>query len=550
MLNNLHVQNFALIQNLKLNLKSGLNIITGETGAGKSVLLGALGLLSGKRADLSVVRKGTKKCIVEGEFSLKNYGLEPYFNANDLDFEEPTIIRREISISGKSRSFINDTPVKLTVLREIGDRVIDIHSQNSNRILNKLEFAFNLLDSYSGNIEALNTYQNIFREYIEKQKELEELEAAQQREKLNYEFNQFQLNELASANLENDEQELLEKEFEILNNSEDIITNGTSIVNNISYNKASVNELLQEANTSLDKLCAFDDSYTSLKERLTSASIEIKDIADDVQHKIGSVSSDTSRVQLITDRLNLIYTLQKKYNVSSVEQLIQKRDQLQKLVDLVIGGNEGLNSLSKEIQVYKLNLLSKSESLSNIRRKYAPIVAKEVIKDLNLMGIHDAQLDFEFLSTSLNRFGADEIDFLFSANKGNPLEKLNKVASGGELSRLMLSIKRVIGTKTSLPTIVFDEIDTGVSGEVAGQMGQLMKGMAEKIQVITITHLPQIAANGNAHFKVFKSNDDKETTSQIKELNQESRINEIAQMLSGLNISESARQNAIELINQ
>ena len=376
MLNNLHVQNFALIQNLKLNLKSGLNIITGETGAGKSVLLGALGLLSGKRADLSVVRKGTKKCIVEGEFSLKNYGLEPYFNANDLDFEEPTIIRREISISGKSRSFINDTPVKLTVLREIGDRVIDIHSQNSNRILNKLEFAFNLLDSYSGNIEALNTYQNIFREYIEKQKELEELEAAQQREKLNYEFNQFQLNELASANLENDEQELLEKEFEILNNSEDIITNGTSIVNNISYNKASVNELLQEANTSLDKLCAFDDSYTSLKERLTSASIEIKDIADDVQHKIGSVSSDTSRVQLITDRLNLIYTLQKKYNVSSVEQLIQKRDQLQKLVDLVIGGNEGLNSLSKEIQVYKLNLLSKSESLSNIRRKYAPIVAK------------------------------------------------------------------------------------------------------------------------------------------------------------------------------
>lgn len=550
MLNNLHVQNFALIQNLKLNLKSGLNIITGETGAGKSVLLGALGLLSGKRADLSVVRKGTKKCIVEGEFSLKNYGLEPYFNANDLDFEEPTIIRREISISGKSRSFINDTPVKLTVLREIGDRVIDIHSQNSNRILNKLEFAFNLLDNYSGNIEALNTYQNIFREYIEKQKELEELEAAQQREKLNYEFNQFQLNELASANLENDEQELLEKEFEILNNSEDIITNGTSIVNNISYNKASVNELLQEANTSLDKLCAFDDSYTSLKERLTSASIEIKDIADDVQYKIGSVSSDTSRVQLITDRLNLIYTLQKKYNVSSVEQLIQKRDQLQKLVDLVIGGNEGLNSLSKEIQVYKLNLLSKSESLSNIRRKYAPIVAKEVIKDLNLMGIHDAQLDFEFLSTSLNRFGADEIDFLFSANKGNPLEKLNKVASGGELSRLMLSIKRVIGTKTSLPTIVFDEIDTGVSGEVAGQMGQLMKGMAEKIQVITITHLPQIAANGNAHFKVFKSNDDKETTSQIKELNQESRINEIAQMLSGLNISESARQNAIELINQ
>lgn len=550
MLNNLHIQNFALIQDLKLDLKHGLNIITGETGAGKSILLGALGLLSGQRADLSIVRNGANKCIVEGEFSLNNYGLEVFFKTNDLDFDEPTIIRREISVLGKSRAFINDTPVKLAVLKELGDRIIDIHSQNSNLILAKYEFAFSLLDNFGGNRKALLEYQKIFTEYIEKQRELDDLKVKQEREKLNLEFNQFQLNELLNSNLLNGEQEILEKEFEILNNIEEIKSGGSIIVNNLSDRDSSVDHLIEEAITSLNKLSSFDDSYMSLRDRLSSTLIEIQDISYEIKYKINDLSSDFSKVKQINDRLDLLYSLQKKYNVSSVEQLIEKTDAIKKLVDLAVGGHEGLNRLSEEIKRYKSELLDAAEKLSSFRKDVAPKVAREITKDLKLMGINEAKLAFKFTETELNKYGSDEIEFLFSANKGNDLSKLTKVASGGELSRLMLSIKRIIGTKKALPTIVFDEIDTGVSGEVANQMGLLMKQMGEKIQVITITHLPQIAAKGNAHFKVFKSNKNVQTTTHIKKLTNESRIEEVAQMLSGLNISNSARQNAIELINQ
>ena len=549
MLSHLHVQNFALIQDLKLELKSGLNIITGETGAGKSILLGALGLLSGKRADLSIIRKGTNKCIVEGEFSLETYGLDSFFIANDLDFEEPTIVRREILVSGKSRAFINDTPVKLAVLKEMGDRIIDVHSQNSNSILAKYEFAFSLLDNFGGNKEALFDYENLFIDYVQKQSELKELKANQEKEKLNLEFNQFQLNELSSSKLIDGEQEVLEKEFEILSNAEEIKSNGSVVVNNIFHTNSSVDNLLQEASISLDKLSSFDDSYLSLRDRLASSLIEIKDIAEDVQNKINDLTPDFSKVQKINDRLDLIYSLQKKYNVSSVEQLIEKREQIQKLVDLAVGGDHELSCLAKEIEIFKSSLLSKAQDISDLRKQNAPEVANQIIKDLKLMGINDAQIELKFSVTDLNKFGMDNIVFLFSANKGNDLQKLTKIASGGELSRLMLSVKRIIGTKTALPTIVFDEIDTGVSGEVANQMGRLMKEMGEKIQVITITHLPQIAAKGNTHFKVFKSNSNEETTTQISELTNHSRIDEVAQMLSGSNISDSARQNALELIN-
>tara|TARA_Y100000766_G_C18902264_1_gene604003 strand:+ start:1199 stop:2854 length:1656 start_codon:yes stop_codon:yes gene_type:complete len=550
MLNNLHIQNFALIQDLKLDLKHGLNIITGETGAGKSILLGALGLLSGQRADLSIVRNGANKCIVEGEFSLNNYGLEFFFKTYDLDFEEPTIIRREISVLGKSRAFINDTPVKLAVLKELGDMIIDIHSQNSNLILAKYEFAFSLLDNFGDNRKILLDYQKIFTEYIEKQRELDDLKVKQEREKLNLEFNQFQLNELLNSNLLNGEQEILEKEFEILNNIEEIKSSGSIVVNNLSDKDSSVDHLIEEAITSLDKLSSFDVSYISLRDRLSSALIELKDISYEIKYKINDLSSDFSKVQQINDRLDLLYSLQKKYNVSSVEQLIEKTEAIKKLVDLAVGGYEGLNLLSEEIKGYKSELLDKAEKLSSFRKEFAPKVASEITKDLKLMGINEAKLEFKFAKAELNKYGTDEIDFLFSANKGDVLSKLTKVASGGELSRLMLSIKRIIGTKKALPTIVFDEIDTGVSGEVANQMGLLMKQMGEKIQVITITHLPQIAAKGNAHFKVFKSNNNVQTTTHIKKLTDESRVDEVAQMLSGLNISNSARQNAIELINQ
>lgn len=550
MLNQLHVQNFALIEDLTLNLQSGLNIITGETGAGKSILLGSLGLISGKRAELSIVREGAKKCIIEGEFSLSNYGLETFFELNDLDLEEPSIIRREIAATGKSRAFINDTPVTLTVLKELGEQIIDVHSQHANLLLAKPEFAFKLLDSYSGKQKELKSFQEQFSDLLEKERKLEELKTKQEQEKLNLEFNQFQLNELLSVNLKEGEQEELEKEFEVLNNAEEIKENAAVVVNNVSYNSTSIQGLLQEAEIALDKLSGFDDDYSELKSRISSSLIEIKDVADEIEQKVGGVSANSTRVQEIDERLSILFSLQKKYNVASVEDLIEKREELQSLVNLVEGGDEGLEELANEIKAVKADLVKQAEVLSKARKKAAKSISEEVVKDLRLMGIEQAKVELSFEKTELFKFGIDKIEILFSANKGKLLAKLDKTASGGELSRVMLSLKRIMGAKTALPTIVFDEIDTGVSGEVANQMGLLMKEMGSGLQVITITHLPQIAAKGNAHFKVFKSHDKELTTSQIENLDKKSRIDELAQMLSGSKITDTARQNAVELLGQ
>ena len=550
MLNQLHIQNFALIEDLKLNLQSGLNIITGETGAGKSILLGALGLISGKRAEQSIVRLGAKKCVIEGEFSLKNYGLKNFFESNDLDFEEPSIVRREVALSGKSRAFINDTPVTLTVLKELGTQIIDVHSQHANLLLAKPEFTFKLLDSYSGKQKEVTSFQNKYLFLLEKEKLLSALKVKQEQEKLNLEFNQFQLNELLSNNLKEGEQEKLEKEFEVLNNAEEIKDSAALVVNNISYDRPSVQGLLQEAEIALESLSGYDNDYQELKSRLSSSLIELKDIADEVEQKVGSVSANSARVSEIDERLSILFSLQKKYNVASVEQLILKREELQDLVNLVEGGNEGLETLMNRIETDKAILLKEANALSKARLVASKEIVVEVVKDLKLMGIEHAQIDFKLEKTELFKFGIDKVDILFSANKGNTLAKLDKTASGGELSRVMLSLKRIMGAKTALPTIVFDEIDTGVSGEVANQMGVLMKEMGAGLQVITITHLPQIAAKGNAHFKVFKSHDKELTTSQIEHLDKSLRINELAQMLSGSKVTETARKNAIELLEQ
>lgn len=548
MLNQLHVQNFALIEDITLNLKSGLNIITGETGAGKSILLGALGLISGKRADVSVVRGNAKKCIVEGEFSLAQYNLMTFFSENDLDLEEPTLIRREISSAGKSRAFVNDTPVNLSVLKELGEKIIDVHSQHSNLLLAAPEFTFSLLDGIAGQKDKLGKFLSDYSKWKELKKELEDLEEKQNQEKLNLEFNQFQLNELVTANLKEGEQEEIEKEFDLLNNAEEIKEKSAVVVNNILYGSSSVQEQLQDAEIALEKLAEFNSDYAGNKERLSSTLIEIKDIAEEVEQLSNGINSNSNRVAEIDERLGLFYSLQKKHNLASVEQLIERRNELQNLVDLVVGGDDNLEGLRKEISKIESNLEKQATTLSNNRKKAAKEVIGTVISDLNLMGISQAQLDFEIEKVALNSFGFDKIDILFSANKGKPLAKLNKTASGGELSRVMLSLKKIMSTKTSLPTIVFDEIDTGVSGEVADQMGVIMKEMGSKLQVITITHLPQIAAKGSAHYKVFKSHDSEITSSQIEELSSDLRIDEIAQMLSGSKITDAARQNAVELM--
>lgn len=549
MLNQLHVQNFALIEDITIDLEKGLNIITGETGAGKSILLGALGLLSGKRAEISVVREGAKKCVIEGEFSVGNYNLGRFFEENDLDLEEPTIIRREVSSSGKSRAFVNDTPVNLIVLKTLGEKLIDVHSQHSNLILNKPDFTFQLLDGFCGQLKKVKDYKANFKVYTELNKTLLELEEKLKEEKLNLDFNQFQLNELTTAQLKDGEQEVLEREFEILNNSEEIKENSVVVVNNILYNKGSVQSLLQETESSLEKLSGFDDTYSEHKDRISSVLIEVKDVAEEIEQKAGGVSSDSYKIDEINERLSLIFNLQKKFNVSSVELLIEKRIELEAAVNFVTGDNEELALIKQKILKAELELKAAAKVISDNRQKSAKKVVGLVIKDLILMGISQAQLSFRFENIELNKWGTDKIEIEFSANKGKALGSLSKTASGGELSRVMLSLKKIMSLKISLPTIVFDEIDTGVSGEVADQMGMIMKDMGSDIQVVTITHLPQIAAKGNAHFNVFKSHDSELTTSNIKKLNKEDRVLEIAQMLSGSEITEAAKQNAKELIS-
>ena len=548
MLNQLHVQNFALIEDITLELEKGFNIITGETGAGKSILLGALGLLSGKRAETSVVREGAKKCIIEGEFSIGDYGLDEFFDTNDLDFEEPTLIRREVSSSGKSRAFVNDTPVNLSVLKELGELIIDVHSQHSNLMLNNPEFTYNLLDGFGKQSDEIKEYQIGYSEWIELKSELSDLEEKQNQEKLNLDFNQFQLNELTTAQLKEGEQEELEREFEILNNSEEIKSSSSIVVNSILYNNGSVQELLQDAEAALEKLSAFDESYSENKNRVSSVLIEVKDIAEEVEQKVGSLSSDSFRVDEIDERLSLLFNLQKKFNVASVEQLIEKRLALESAVNLVTGGSEEIEKIKGRIVALESILKKQAKGITQGRKKAAEKIAKLVVEDLKLMGISQAQFQFNFEEASLNKWGSDKIDIQFSANKGKSLGKISKTASGGELSRVMLSLKKIMRLQVALPTIVFDEIDTGVSGEVADQMGLIMKQMGKEIQVLTITHLPQIAAKGNAHYKVFKSHDSELTTSNINKLGKQDRILEIAQMLSGSEITSAAKQNAIELI--
>ena len=453
MLNQLHIQNFALIQDLELNVKSGLNIITGETGAGKSILLGALGLLSGKRSDVSVIRGGSKKCVIEGTFKVDIYGLESFFDKHDIEFEANTIIRREIALSGKSRSFVNDSPVTLTVLKELGSFLIDIHSQHSNLVLADPKFSFLLLDSHANQKGLLNKYQEEFKFWQKANNQLAVLLATQKKEQLNLEFNQFQLRELTEANLKSGELELLEKEFEVLNNAEDIKEYSAEVSNNILYGARSIVNNLQDCEQSLDKLSSFDEDYLELKDRLASTLIELKDIGEDLQDRCRGLSADSNRVKAIDDRLGLLFALQKKFNVSSVEYLIERREELINIIDSIEGGDDTILALTKDISLLEKSLKSKAEQLSEGRSKSAKLISKEVISDLHLMGISQAQIDFEITDCELTNFGFDTITILFSANKGNSLSSLAKTASGGELSRVMLSLKRILSSKSSLPTI-------------------------------------------------------------------------------------------------
>lgn len=551
MLSRLYIKNYALIDSLDISFDKDLNILTGETGAGKSIILGALGLILGQRADGKYFFNQQKKCVIEGFFNITDYQLKSFFTENDLDYEKEAVLRREISLDGKSRAFINDTPVTLSILKQLGEQLIDIHSQHATLEISNQQFQLLVVDLMAGHDEQLSDYKKLYSSLKKKQKELELLIANSNQAKADLDYFQFQFNELDEARLKADEQEALEKELNLLTHAEEIKINlnHTSTVLQLQENAALV--LLKEALSRLNPLEKYKPELSELIERLKSATIEIKDIAQEISLLEESTSFNEEKSIEINDRLNLIYALQKKHRVNSNEELIQLREELLEKLNKILFADEDIENLEKNIALEKNALLEKAQQISKNRLKVIPAIEKHVQEILAEVGMQNAQLKVEQnlkSDESFDKNGLDDIKFLFTANKGHHLNELNKVASGGELSRLMLSIKSLIAKKTALPTIIFDEIDTGVSGEVANRVGNIMEKLAEDMQVITITHLPQMASKGKAHYFVYKEIKDNFTYSQIKKLNTEERILEIAKMLSGENPKESALQNARELL--
>lgn len=551
MLSRLHIKNYALIDSLDISFDEHLNILTGETGAGKSIILGALGLILGQRAEGKYFFNQQKKCIIEGFFKVKNYQLDTFFDENDLDYEEETVLRREISLDGKSRAFINDTPVNLTTLKQVGEQLIDIHSQHATLEISNQQFQLLVVDLMANHQELLENYKSSYKTYKKKVKQLDTLIEQSEKEKAELDYLQFQFDELEQAKLSADEQENLEQELQRLNHAEEIksnLLNASTLLQNQEINALN---LIKEASNQLQQAERYQQDINTLGDRLKSCLIELKDIASEIEDIEQTISFDENKATLVNERLDLIYSLQKKHRVNSNLELLNYQEELSLKLNKILFADEDIERLQKEIQEEKLLLIEQAKTISLNRKNAIPAIEEYIIKILTEIGMANADIKLEQLVKEENYFdqdGLDQIKFLFSANKGHQLQELSKVASGGELSRLMLSIKSLIAKKTALPTIIFDEIDTGVSGEVAHKVGNIMEKLAEDMQVITITHLPQMASKGKSHYYVYKEIKDNFTYSQIKKLNNEERILEIAKMLSGEHPKESAIQNAKELL--
>jgi len=550
LLASISIQNYALINQLSIDFNKGLSIITGETGAGKSILLGALGLVLGNRADLSSLKDTSKKCVVEAELAISNYNLEAFFNSVDLDYEAQTIIRREILPSGKSRAFVNDTPVKLSVLTELKGKLIDVHSQHQTLELSDASFQFHIIDVLAKNEQNLASYQRGLKQLSVYQKEFQELEAKQREANQQYDYNLHLYNELTEANLKPDEQEELEEKFEKLNNVEDIQLNLSEAVNIVSAEEIGIQTLLNTLENRLQKIALFSKEYQELSNRITSIKIELDDIVAELEDANDSIDSNPNELEKLNDRLQLLYNLQKKHYVSSVPELLEIQEELSEKVDQVENAEEIIKQKQQQINDVSAKLDEVAILISNARKKILPNLKKKLEYLLSELGMPEARSSIE-LSTSKSFLsnGKDQLNFLFSANKGGNFGELKKVASGGELSRIMLAIKKILSENTQLPTIIFDEIDTGVSGEISNKIAKIMQQMSKHMQVITITHLPQIAAKGNQHYKVFKEDVAGITTTNLKQLSEDERIVEIAEMLSGEKISDSAITHAKELLN-
>ena len=552
MLRQLYIRNFTLIDELDITFKPGFSVITGETGAGKSIILGAIGQILGNRADARMVKAGCDKCVIEAHFDLSNYDMESFFNDNDIDYEpEDCIIRRELKANGKSRAFINDTPVALTTARELVQQLVDIHSQHQNLLLQKEDFQLNVVDIIAHNSQLLNDYRTLFDGYAKAKAALREKEEECEKDRANEDFLRFQADELVKAQLIDGEQEELEQELETLSHAEDIKGALFDADNLLSGDDRCIT---QSCKTMLSRLSDIGDVYPAIRqvtERIDSAYIELKDIARDISNLAESIDFDPARLTMANERLDTIYTLQKKHHVESVAELIAIRDNLTARLNDITNSEDMLEDMRRQVEDMHRKATEAAARLTESRQEAARHVTEQLLAQMTALGMPNARFEIKFETKELAADGADRISYMFSANKNVPLEPIAQVASGGEVARVMLSLKAMISGAVKLPTIIFDEIDTGVSGRVAEMMAQIMRqmGRADR-QVISITHLPQIAALGTTHYKVEKTDTDDTTISRMRMLGHDERITEIAQMLSGSNISDAAIENAKSLLKK
>lgn len=551
MLKSLSVENYALIEKTNVEWNQGFSVITGETGSGKSILLGALGLVQGQRADSKALKDEEKKCVVEAEFDISAYTLSSFFEENDIDYDDNCIIRREIAPNGKSRAFVNDTPVALTLLKELTAKLIDIHSQHETLLLNEASFQLQVLDALSETSDPLTAYRTLFKEYSKKKRELKELIALNDERNANRDYLEFQLRQLQEAKFSENEQTDLEEEVNALSHTTELKEALSKSMWLLSEKEENICSALKEATNAIASIEGFSESYSEVKERLNSCLIELKDITREVELKLSDVNVDPQRLEQANERLDLIYTLEKKHHVDNLTDLLNLQADFEKQLSEMENAQEATEAIEKEIALLKDKLTKLAKQISEKRQKAKPKLEQSIAEILRGLGMPNAKLKVcvEPLP-ELDGNGGDAVKFLFSANKNASLQPISSVASGGELSRVMLALKSILCQSEELPTIILDEIDTGVSGEVADKMGDLMQKMGEQMQVISITHLPQIAAQGATHYKVYKEDNELTTLSHIKQLNETERVTEIAQMLSGSALSEAAIQNAKELLKR
>jgi DNA repair protein RecN (Recombination protein N) len=550
MLLSLSIKNYALIESLETDFSNQFSVITGETGAGKSILLGALGLVLGNRADLTSLKDKEQKCIIEAQFAISNYNLQSFFDENDMDYEDKTIIRREILPSGKSRAFVNDSPINLQELQELGAMLLDIHSQHQTRELTEENYQIDILDAVANNGNNVIAYKNALSDFKSTQKELKQLISEKEALVKEYEYNSYLLNELLAANLVDGEQEELEQELEQLSNVEFIKENFERILAIANEEQVGALMNLKEIKVSLQKVAGFSNQNAQLLERLTSSLLEIEDIVSECEQNNEKILADPERLELINAKLQSIYNLQKKHQVQTIAELLVIQNELDAKVIRVDDLDGAINKLQSNLNTQQTKVDEIAKTVFENRMKTAPVLIEKIKAILSQLGMVEANFQIEINHTnSYYPKGKDEVVLLFSANKGTSFGLLKKVASGGEMSRIMLAIKAILANYSKLPTIIFDEIDTGVSGEIAIKMGEIMKEMSTTMQVFAITHLPQIAAKGSSHYKVSKRNQGDTTISELNLLTQEERIQQIAEMLSGKDITDSALQHAKALLN-